>query len=435
MNPLWDQRLRTGCNAALWAFAAVCTLSIALQNFFFVALAAWLVRRFLVQRRPVAMPAWGWLWVAFMAWALLASYAAPNQAASLQTWRKWLLAAAAWCVADAVEDRRQLRGLLGTLLVGAALVNLGASLWYGSQPFLALARGEAWSGAYTGVAYHWVYDTEWRARGGSGGYMVLAGCDSLLILFFSALALEDPFWRRRSVLLCLASLGLGLVLTMTRGAWIATALGLAGLLLWRRPRLGLAIVALLVLLPLLLPGSVFVRRLKTVGDPDNDSNRERVYMAQAGLGIIRDHPWLGVGDSLSSFDRPRPDGSLEHVTGYFRQYRSPEAVAWYNLKAPDRENGHLHDVPLQLAVMYGLPGLALALVFFAGLVAQGFRMRLRAAGPLARGAGLGLAFGLIAFFLHGMTEYNLGSFQSSFTLWFVIGLGLAAARLDAQGTA
>lgn len=435
MNTLWDQRLKSGGNAALWAFAAVCTLSIALQNVFFVALAAWLARRLLVQRRSLGFPAWGWVWLAFMAWALLASYYAPNQAASLQTWRKWLLALAAWCVADAVEERRQLRGLLGTLLVGAACVNLGAALWYGAQPFLALAKGEAWSGQYSGVAYHWVYDTEWRARGGSGGYMVLAGCDSLLILFFSALALEDPAWRKRSVLLGLASLCLGLVLTMTRGAWIATALGLAGLLLWRRPRLGLAIVGLLVLVPLLLPNSVFVRRIKTVGDVDNDSNRERYYMAQAGLGIVRDHPWLGVGDSLSSFDRPGPQGQVEHVEGYFRQYRTPEALAWYNLKAPDRENGHLHDVPLQLAVMYGLPGLLLAFVFFAGLVFQGFRMRLRAHSALARGAGLGLAFGLIAFFVHGMTEYNLGSFQSSFTLWFVIGLSLAAARLDAKESA
>jgi len=58
------------------------------------------------------------------------------------------------------------------------------------------------------VAQHWVidYGEEWRARGGSGGYMVLAGCDSLLILFFSALALEDKSWRRPAVLACLGAM-------------------------------------------------------------------------------------------------------------------------------------------------------------------------------------------------------------------------------------
>jgi O-antigen ligase len=429
LNETLDRRLKAVTASGLWAFALVTTLSIAMQNVFFVALAAWLLRRLWVEKRRPSFPAWGWVWVAFMAWALLASCLAPNQAHSLDTWKKWLLAMVTWCVADAVEDERQLRGLLGALLVGAALVNLGAALWFGSQPFLAWAKGEAWPA----VAYHWVEDVEWRARAGSGGYMVLAGCDTLLILFFSGLAMEDPAWRRPAVFACIGSMVLGLILTMTRGAWIAAALGLAVLCLWRRPRLGLAFVAVLALAYLLFPNSVFSRRLKSVGDLNNDSNRERIFMAQAGLGILHDHPLLGIGDSLSSFDRPGPKGTTEHVTGYFLQYRSPEAVHWYNVEhaATDtnKEVGHLHDVPLQLAVMYGLPGLCLAAVFFAGLVLAGLRKRLDGASALARGTGLGMACALLAFFVHGMTEYNLGSVQSSFTLWFVVGLALAADRL------
>lgn len=435
MNRNLDGRLATLTASGLWAFALVATLSIALQNVFFVGMAAWAARRAFVQKRAVPVPALGLVWALFLAWSLLASCLAPNQAHSLDTWRKWLLALAALCVADAVEDERQLRGLLGTLLLGAALVNLGAALWYGAQPFLALAKGRLWSD----VAYHWVYDTEWRARGGSGGYMVLAGCDTLLALFYSALALEDASWRRPSVYLCLASIVLGLVLTMTRGAWIAGALALAALCLWRRPRLGLGLVAALALGYFLFPHSVFARRLDTVGDLNNDSNRERIFMAQAGLGILRDHPLVGVGDSLESFDRKRPDGTTEHVPGYFLQYRSPEALQWYNVvnvahgAPPNKENGHLHDVPLQLAAMYGLPGLLLALVFFVGLIMSGLRMRLKGRDALVRGTGLGLAFGLLAFFIHGMTEYNLGSVQSSFTLWFVVGLAGAALRLSEEG--
>jgi len=168
-----------------------------------------------------------------------------------------------------------------------------------------------------------------------------------------------------------------------------------------------------------------------VADMHNDSNDERIFMAQAGLGIVRDHPWLGVGDSLSSFDRTRPDGSVVREPGYFLRYRSPEALAWYNAKAPDKENGHLHDVPLQLAAMYGLPGMALAALFFGGLLVAGLARFRRSVTPLARGAGLGLALGLAAFFMHGMTEYNLGSVQTSFTLWFLVGLAGAAFRLDA----
>ena len=431
MNEKWDQRLRAATGAGLWAFALLTTLSIALQNVFFVAMAAWVARRLWVQKRLPKVPLLGWIWVAFMAWALLASSLAPDQPHSLETWRKWLLAVVAWCVADAVEDERQLRGLLGTLLVGAALVNLGAALWFGPQPLLAWIHGMPWSQ----VAQQWVldYGEEWRARGGSGGYMVLAGCDSLLILFFSALALEDKSWRRPAVLACLGAMGLGLLLTMTRGAWIATALGLGLLLLWRRPRLGLGLIAFLALFVCLAPGSVFVRRLKTVGDMENGSNRERIYMAQVGLRIVRDHPWVGVGDSLYSFDKTGPDGQVTHVPGYFLQYLSPEAVAWYKVNLPGKENGHLHDVPLQLAAMYGLPGVGLAALFFGGLMLWGLKLRRRGLAPLSRGVGLGLAVGLAAFFVHGMTEYNLGSVQTSFTLWFVVGLAAAAGRIDPTG--
>ncbi len=359
---------------------------------------------------------------------MVASWMSPNRANSLVNARKWGLAITAWCVADAVDDHRRLRGLLGTLLVGAALVNVGAACVYGPRPILAWLRGEPWSQ----VSRAWVNDfgVEWRARGGSGGYMVLAACDTLLLLFYGSLALEDPAWRGRAVRLCLAGLGLGLLLTMTRGAWIAAALGCGVLLVWRKPRWALALALALAVLVLLTPGSVFVGRLKTVGDLDNGSNRERIYMAQVGLSLVRRHPWLGVGDSLSSYDVPGPDGKPVRVPGNFLRSLSPEAKAWYAVHLPGKDNGHLHDVPLQLAAMYGIPGLALVTVFFGGLVVWGLRLRRRARGALARGAGLGLAMGLLGFFVHGLTEYNLGAFQTSFTLWLVVGLAAAAARLD-----
>ena len=83
--------------------------------------------------------------------------------------------------------------------------------------------------------------------------------------------------------------------------------------------------------------------------------------------------------------------------------------------------------------MYGLPGVGLAALFFGGLMLWGLKLRRRGLAPLSRGVGLGLAVGLAAFFAHGMTEYNLGSVQTSFTLWFVVGLAAAAGRLDPTG--
>ncbi len=414
---------------SLWFFAAVTTLSIAMQNIFFVALAAWLAARWILRRSLPDFPRWGWVWVAFLAWTLFTSLLAPNAPASLFTWRKWFLAVAAWCALDSLDEPIRLRAILGALLFFSALWNLEAILWFGAQPLLAWLHGTPWSD----VVYHWVNDVEWRARGGSGGYMVLAACDALLIAFYAGLITHDDAWRRRRVWVCMALLVGGLLMTMTRGAWLATGLGLGGLLLVQKPRLALVGVLALLGFVQLFPSSPLVKRLASVVDADNDSNRERIYMAQAGLDLLRDHPWTGVGDSLTSFKRTLADGSVVEEQGYFLRYRRPDYVAWFNhpyKKAGNKEAGHLHNTPLQLAVMYGLPGLALALVFFGGIfifAAKAARdMRLA---PLGRGAGLGLCMALIVFFGHGLTEYNLGSFQSSFTLWFVIGVSFAAQRL------
>lgn len=441
------QRLDRASVVALWLFAAVTALSVAMQNVFFVGLAAWLAARLLRDGRLPALPTWGWVWVAFLVWALVASALAPNSPASLFTWRKWLLAVAAWCAMDALAQPLRLRAVLGALLAFSALWNLGAVLWYGAQPLLAMHQGMPWSQ----VADQWIHATDWRARGGSGGYMVLAACDALLIAFYAGLLAQDPAWRRPRVWACLGLLAMGLLLTMTRGAWLAAGLGLGGLLLFKRPRLALGTLALLLGLAWAFPGSVIVRRLASVTDADNDSNRERIYMAQAGMDLLREHPWLGVGDSLSSFERTLPDGSRVTERGYFLRYRRPDAVAWYRDKQnrldfitrflhpeieysptqeAEKEAGHLHNTPLQLAVMYGLPGLGLALLFFGGLfIAAARAARDAGLAPLGRGAGLGLCLVLIVFFGHGLTEYNLGSFQSSFTLWFVVGLAFAAIRV------
>jgi O-antigen ligase len=412
--------------AGLWLFAAVTTLSIAAQNVYWLALGGWLVLRLGYQRRWPALPALGWLWLAFMAWTLLASGLSENPGASLYTWRKWLLAVAAWCTADLVAERAQARRLLQVLLASAALVNLGAALWFGGQPFLAWAQGQPWGA----VAYHWVYDIEWRARGGSGGYMVLAAVDVLLLGLYAGLMLRAPQWRRGWMRAALACVALGLLLTMTRGAWIAAAVALGGLLALAKPKQALIAALAVAALGALFSQSVFVRRLATVADRDNDSNRDRYYMLQAGLSIVRQRPWTGVGDAVHGWSAVGPDGVEHPVEGWFRRSRTPEAIAWYQSKGvPDLDQGHLHDTPLQLAVMYGLPGLALAAAFFGALLAWAVaRARDAALDPQAQGAALGLAAGLVALGIHSLTEYNLGSFQTGFTLWFVIGLAAAAVR-------
>ena len=412
--------------AGLWLFAAVTCLSIAAQNILFVGMAAWATGLWLQRRWPRRLDA-SWLYAGFLLLALLASWYGENRAHSLFTWRKWLLAAAALYSGDALRRERELRAVLGSLLFFGGVVCFGGAIWALWQLLTALHGGDNWQH----VQMVWLTDTIWRARAGSGGYQVLASNAAVLLAFFAGLASQDAAFRRRLPLLAMAGLAVGLLFTMTRGAWLAAALALGLLALLIRPRWLLGAALGLGLLWVAFPSSVFVQRLRSVGDTQNDSNRERIFMAEAAVNIIRQKPWLGVGDSLESFERPRADGSSEPQEGWYLRSLSPDARAWYQAKnISGKEQGHLHSVPLQLAVMYGLPALALFLLFWAATFGlQVRRWRASSASSLQRGVALGLGLGLIVWGFNGLFEYNFGSFQSSFTLWFLVGLGTAAASL------
>jgi O-antigen ligase len=413
-------RLEEVSFAALWIFAATTLLSIALQNFFFLALGLALFAALQSGHWAVLRPASLWPWaLPFLVLALLASLASENRAHSLDTYKKWLLMAALFWTPALADTERRLRALLGALLFFSALWALGASLWALKGPLQAWQGGEG----LRAISARWAEMGDWRAVSGSGGYMVLGTGCMLLLCFFGALALEDAAWRRPLHWICLALLALALLLTQTRGAWAGAAVGVGGLFLarWRR---GLWLLAAVALLLLAWPQSPVRERLRQATDMSQDSTRERVYMAQAGAAIIQSHPWLGVGDAMESW----VDAQGLHP-GFYRRYQPEGAKVWDSTK--DQEHGHLHDNLIQIAAMYGVPALLALLLFFCRILLESWWRRSSPL-PLARGLAYGSLAAAAAWWLNGMTEYNFGSFQSSFTLWFLLGLGLTAARLEGR---
>jgi O-antigen ligase len=402
----------------LWLFAATTLLSIALQNFFFAALGLALFAALRQGDWNGLRPARVWPWVLpFLALSLVASFASENRAHSLDTWKKWLLVAALlWTPALAGNERR-VRALLGALLFFSALWAVGASVLALTGPFQAWHGGEA----LASITQRWADVGEWRAVSGSGGYMVMGTGCMLLLAFYGALAIEDASWRKPLPLLAMLALALGLLLTQTRGAWIGAALALGLLFLIRQPR-WLLVLAAVALALLAWPQSPVRERLLQATDMSRDSTRERVYMAQAGLNIIRAHPWTGVGDAMETWESP---AGLQ--LGFYRRYQPEAAKVWDTTR--DQEHGHLHDDLIQVAAMYGLPALLALLLLFARLLGGAWRAR-RSAYPLARGLAWGSLAACLAWWVNGLVEYNFGSFQSSFTLWFLLGLGLCGAALE-----
>jgi O-antigen ligase len=177
-----------------------------------------------------------------------------------------------------------------------------------------------------------------------------------------------------------------LVVSQTRSAWIGAAAGLAALValaLLKAPRFLWAAVAAGGALLLVSPGGI--RSRLTVLD---ESSRDRYYMWQAGLDMVLDRPVFGQGP-----------GMVEVV---YERFKWPEA--------PNPQQPHLHNNVMQFAAERGLPGL----VFFLWWVGVAFFAALREAQRAAasgRGAGWGAAgalAALVAVFVAGLFEYNLG---------------------------
>jgi O-antigen ligase len=173
-----------------------------------------------------------------------------------------------------------------------------------------------------------------------------------------------------------------LLVSQTRSAWLGALAGLAVIALLRAPRLAAFAGAVFVAVALLQPG---VRQRLTLSDA---STLDRYYMWQAGIDMVLERPVFGQGPGM--------------IIATYPNYRWPSAP---NPLAP-----HLHNNLLQVAAERGLPGLA----FFGWWTALALAVALRAWRTAsanddpASGAALGALATLVAVFVAGLFEYNLG---------------------------
>ena len=137
-----------------------------------------------------------------------------------------------------------------------------------------------------------------RIPGPFSHYMTFSGV--LLLGFFlllGRLAAGDG-WKRARHWLALAVISSTLLLTLTRGAWVAAGLTLAMVLVLRARRLVpvylVAVVAGGVLLATFGPAA-WQQRVRSITDPRDESNYDRLSMLQAGLFMISERPLFGIG--------------------------------------------------------------------------------------------------------------------------------------------
>jgi O-antigen ligase len=238
----------------------------------------------------------------------------------------------------------------------------------------------------------------------------------LMVALGSALGARGRGARVASIVAASLST-LALLMSLSRGAWVGTALG-GALILYLLPQARRALLA--VVLPVLVVlGSVIAavnppdtpqvrvvrERLATFADPTENPYDHRLAIYREAWREIRADPWTGTGPGGFPIASARA-GSLTGVLGA----------------------DHAHSVLLTVAAEVGLVGAALVigLTLAIGLVVVRAARQLPAARDRAVVAGVGC--GLFAQVGQGLVDFNLRNPVISILMWSLLGMVLVARR-------
>src|ERR1700688_1642936 len=311
-----------------------------------------------------------------------------------------------------VRGERELRRLIDGMIAVAALLALRGLSQY------------VWSG---------FGELDQRIRGPFSHYMTFSGvlliCDVLLVTqMVCGRAAARSVWRW----VALALINAALVGTMTRGAWVALGGALLGLLAVyggrggrrqlgpagerteprHRGRRYAAICALALLAVFLAAPASVLHRAVSIFDLRDPSNYDRLCMLDAGLHMIAERPFVGLGPDM--------------VDHRYEIYRQPTAPRYW---VP-----HLHNSFLEIAAERGLPSLGAYLWMMIAGVRLALR-RYRAEGGLAGGRAelyLGSVLALLAFNLAGLFENNWGDAEVKRLALFALMMPFCLALADSE---
>lgn len=213
--------------------------------------------------------------------------------------------------------------------------------------------------------------------------------------------------QRRLALLLIAALSIVcIILTYSRGAWLA--LGVMGpllLLSGRRPgRRSLMFGALAIgILAFLAQESLLPRFRSILGmfNPADSSVALRWALWESTLAMIDEHPWLGLGWGSYRFVYPEYD--------FFVQ--NPEVIIY-----------HGHNTLLSIAAEVGLPGMLLFAVAWVLATFKAMRLGWRQAPVGDKGLYFGLFLTMSALAAFSLTDHVLFNIQVAAVFWALLAL-------------
>ena len=256
-----------------------------------------------------------------------------------------------------------------------------------------------------------------RITGFTSHWNTYAAVEMFALLMLASFLFFAPSAAKRLWLSIPAAvlMGVAVLLSDTRGVWIATFAGGLYLVWYWNKKLILLVPAAAILVFLVSPHSIRERFESIVQPKQEDSNSFRVIAWRSGIRMIEAHPWLGLG----------PDGPKYH----FKEYIPADVPR----PLPSGFYEHVHNVYLQYAADRGVPT-ALVFMWILVQVPLDFRRGLRKLPP-GRGDQRFLLHGgiavVLAAMLEGVVEVNLGDSEVLTMFLVVVACGYLALDKDA----
>mgnify|MGYP002575011307 FL=1 len=230
----------------------------------------------------------------------------------------------------------------------------------------------------------------------------------MFALFWMGKGVRGKVYAAIPFLICAACV----IFTWSRGAWLGLILAMFLLLLMlSRKSLVFYLVGIFAspFAIMVMPENI-LHRFTSIGNLADSSTSYRVNIWRGTLRMLKDCFFTGIGSGIDLFPLVYPEYALNGVS-----------------TAP-----HSHNLYLQIAVEMGVFGLLLflAIVFLAAKIC--FHTLNKHKMDQMRWIVAGLACGLVAVLVQGLTDYIWYNYRVFLVFWLLLGLLAAAGRLSEQ---
>lgn len=360
----------------LLAFLFLINFSIAGCYIFFTLLLINLIIDMVKNKKLPPVPKYFKFFLLYIFFSLISTVFSLNPLESFKDNREFFIFLLIPTVLLIINSRKRLELSLYTVLGSAVLSSLVGIVDI-------IRKGISLDHRLTGLTSHW---------------MTYSGLLMFAFVFFSIQIFYNKNKKHLIIIfLCLIPVLASIFLSLTRSVWVGIFIALAAFIIYYQPKILYAAVPAALVLLLILPSSVR-SRLESTFDLDNETNRDRIYMAQTGFTIFKKYPLTGVGPN--------------NIKRVYDQYKPTDAKL---------SNPHLHNNLIHILAERGLFSfLSLIAAFIAVFIY--IVKKIKEGPPEHKPIAVGALFAFISFFVAGLFEYNFGDTEIKFILFFFLSI-------------